>query len=423
MIPIYNLCQFFILVIAWPILALLVLLRSKYRTTLLSRLGFGLQRQLPSTPATGKTVWLHALSVGEVSSARPLVLGIRKEFPDARIVCSTTTATGLLLAKTLLKDQVDAIIPSPLDLGPVIAVFLRLIRPDLYILVETDFWPNLLTTLNKNTIPAILVNGRISERSFHRYRRAGFFFRPLFRSFDHLCLQTETDRINMERLGVDPLKLHRLGNLKFDTLSTSPAGRQACLSIHLPDNCLIFVAGSTHEGEENIIFSVYAELKKHHPDLRLILAPRNPDRCPAIAQSAGRHHLAVTLRSQEPEETTEVLLVDSIGELPWLYALADIAFVGGSMVAEGGHNPIEPAALGVPVLFGRHMEDFAEISHDLVAAGGALTVTDGKSLADTLNALLSAEDRRKTIGRLARECIERQQGVVARHLTIIRPYL
>jgi 3-deoxy-D-manno-octulosonic-acid transferase len=131
----------------------------------------------------------------------------------------------------------------------------------------------------------------------------------------------------------------------------------------------------------------------------------------------------VTLRSQEPEETTEVLLVDSIGELPWLYALADIAFVGGSMVAEGGHNPIEPAALGVPVLFGRHMEDFAEISHDLVAAGGALTVTDGKSLADTLNALLSAEDRRKTIGRLAREWIERQQGVVARHLTIIRPYL
>ena len=423
MIPIYNLCLILFLVIAWPIIALVVLLRPKYRTTFFSRLGIGLQRHLPPTPVTAKTVWIHALSVGEISSVRPLVLGLRDQFPAVRIVCSTTTTTGLSVAKTLLRDHVDAIFSSPLDLGPVIAVFLRLILPDLFILVETDFWPNLLTALNKKKIPAILVNGRISARSFSRYRRAGFFFRPIFRAFDHLCLQTETDRINMQRLGVDPHRLHCPGNLKFDTPVAAAAGTLDGLPPRNPDHRLTILAGSTHEGEEDIIFAVYAELKKRHPDLRLIVAPRHPDRCPEIARLAGRHHLSLTLRSQAPMETADVLLIDSIGELPWLYARADIAFVGGSLVAAGGHNPIEPAAHGVPVLFGRHMEDFAEISDDLVAAGGALTVADRNSLAAALNALLSSDDRRTTIGRLAREYVMRQQGVVGRHLTIIRPYL
>ncbi|MBB5349383.1 3-deoxy-D-manno-octulosonic acid transferase [Desulfoprunum benzoelyticum] len=423
MIPIYNLCQILVLVVAWPILALLVLLRPKYRKTFFFRLGIGLQRHLPSAPATGKTVWVHALSVGEVSSARSLIVGLRDQFPDVRIVCSTTTATGLAIARTLLHDHVDAIFPSPLDLRPVVARFLRLIRPDLFILVETDFWPNVLTTLNKNDIPAILVNGRVSARSLSRYRRAGFFFRPLFRSFAHLCMQTDSDRINLEGLGVEPHRLHCLGNLKFDTPVTSPAGCRDGLSLHSPDNRLTILAGSTHEGEEDIIFTIYAELKNHHPGLRLIVAPRNPERCPEIARLATRHDLSLTLRSREPQKTADVLLVDSIGELPWLYALADIAFVGGSLVAARGHNPIEPATHGVPVLFGRHMEDFAEISRDLVAAGGALTVSDRESLAEALNALLSSEDRRKIMGRHARRYVERQQGVVARHLTIIRPYL
>ena len=423
MIPIYNLCQILVLVVAWPILALLVLLRPKYRTTFFSRLGIGLQRHLPQTPAKGKTIWIHALSVGEVSSARPLVLGLRDQFPDVRIVCSTATATGLTIARTLLQGHVDAIFPSPLDLRPVVTRFLRLIRPDLFILVETDFWPNVLAALNNNNVPAILVNGRVSARSLSRYRQAGFFFRPIFRSFAHLCMQTDSDRINMERLGVEPHRLHCLGNLKFDTPLTSSAGTLDGRPTHIPDKDLIILAGSTHEGEEDIIFPVYAELKKYHPGLRLIIAPRNPERCPEIARLATRHDLSLTLRSRESDTTAEVLLIDGIGELPWLYALADIAFVGGSLVAAGGHNPIEPATHGVPVLFGHHMEDFAEISRDLVAAGGALTVTGRDSLAAALNALLSCEDRRKTMGRHARRYIERQQGVVARHLTIIRPYL
>lgn len=424
MIVLYNLCQIMVLAFFWPLLLALVPLKAKYRTTLPARLGIGLERHLPTVPATGKTVWIHALSVGEVSSARPLVIGLRREFPDIRIIFSATTATGMKTARTLLSDHVDAIIPFPLDIRPVIAGYLRQIRPDLFILLETDFWLNILTMLEQAGIPSILVNGRISAQSFSRYRRARIVVQRLFRSFTHLCMQTAIDRDNMERLGVDPGRLHCLGNLKFDALPKTADSGDQHPSVPIPAGTLVLLAGSTHEGEEDSIFSVYSELKKRYPALFLIIAPRNPQRCDEISQRAARHDLAVTLRSDNSSTNqADVLLVDSIGELPWLYARADIAFVGGSMVAAGGHNPIEPAAQGVPVLFGPHMEDFAEISHDLTLAGGALTVADQASLAEIVETLIVDENRRQTIGRQARAFVDRHRGVVERHLQVIRPYL
>jgi 3-deoxy-D-manno-octulosonic-acid transferase len=424
MITLYNLCQVVVLALFWPLLLALVLLKAKYRTTLPARLAIGLGRHLPAEPATGRTVWIHALSVGEVSSARPLVMGLRRKFPDIRIVFSTTTATGMKTAKALLSDHVDAILLFPLDLRPVIARYLRLIRPDLFILVETDFWLNILTMLERAGIPSILVNGRISARSFSRYRRGRIVVQRLFRSFTHLCMQTGIDRGNMEKLGVAPGRLHCLGNLKFDALPKVADGGDQQPAVPIPADSLVLLAGSTHEGEEDIIFSVYTELKRRYPHLFLIIAPRNPQRCDEISQRATRLDLAVTLRSGNPSSNpADVLLVDTLGELPWLYGRADIAFVGGSMVAEGGHNPIEPAAQGVPVLFGRHMEDFAEISRDLVLAGGALTVGDLASLAKTVEILIVDDARRQTIGRQARDFVDRHRGVVERHLQVISPYL
>ena len=423
MIALYNLCQLLVLALFWPLLLALLLFKAKYRTALPARLGIGLGRHLPAGPATGKTVWIHALSVGEVSSARPLVMGLRREFPDTRIVFTATTATGMKTARALLSGHVDAILPFPLDIRPVIAGYLRLIRPDLFILVETDFWLNVLTMLERAGIPSVLVNGRLSARSYSRYRRGRILVQRLFRSFTHLCMQTDIDRGHMERLGVDPGRLHCLGNLKFDALPT-PAGGDQQPPVEIPAGSLVLLAGSTHEGEEDSIFSVCAELKKRYPTLFLIIAPRNPLRCDAISQIAARYHLAVTLRSgRSSTGPADVLLVDTIGELPWLYALADIAFVGGSMVAEGGHNPIEPAAQGVPVLFGRHMDDFAEISRDLILAGGALTVADRASLAETVESLIVDNTRRQAVGHQARAFVDRHRGVVDRHLRVIRPYL
>lgn len=424
MIALYNLCQIVVLAFFWPLLLALVLLKAKYRTTLPARLGIGLGRHLPAEPPPGKTVWIHALSVGEVSSARPLVMGLRREFPDIRIIFTTTTATGMKTAKALLSAHVDAILPFPLDLRPVIAGYLRLIRPDLFILVETDFWLNILTMLERSGIPSILVNGRISARSFSRYRKARLVVQRLFRSFTQLCMQTVLDRDHMERLGVDPGRLHCLGNLKFDALPKTAGNGDRRRSLPIPAGSVVMLAGSTHEGEEDSIFSVYAELKKRYPGFFLIIAPRNPLRCDEISRIAARHQLAATLRSGSPSASpADVVLVDTLGELPWLYAQADIAFVGGSMVPEGGHNPIEPAAQGVPVLFGLHMEDFAEISRDLTLAGGALTVADRSALAESVETLIVDDNRRQTIGRQARAFVDRHRGVVERHLQVIRPYL
>ncbi len=423
MTALYNLCQLMLLALCWPLLLILALLKEKYRVTLPARLGIGLDDLLPAGTTAGRTVWVHALSVGEVSSARPLVIGLRRIFPDCRIIFSATTATGMKTARNLLSEHVDAILPFPFDLRPVISRYLKKLQPDLFILVETDFWPNLLTMLKGAGIPSILVNGRISSRSFSRYRRARPFVQYLFRSFTHLCMQTEVDRNNMERLGVDPASLHCLGNLKFDA-QPAAAGNCTCSPANpVPPESVVFIAGSTHEGEEDSIFSIYAELKKRHPNLFLIVAPRNPQRSKDLADSASRHHLVPALRSASQPQTADCLLVDTLGELPWLYGLADIAFVGGSMVEKGGHNPIEPASQGIPVLFGKHMEDFSEISRDLIRAGGALAVSDRSDLAATLESLVVSEERRHDIGRHARAFVDRQRGVVDRHLQILRQYL
>lgn len=423
MIALYTLCQLLLLALFSPLLLTMALLREKYRTTLPARLGIGLADLLPKDAAAGKTVWVHALSVGEVSSARPLVIGLRRTFPDCRILFSATTATGMRTARSLLAGHVDAILPFPLDLRPVISSYLRTLRPDLFILVETDFWPNLLTMLKAAGVPSILVNGRISARSFSRYRRVKPFVQYLFRSFTHLCMQTEVDRRNMELLGVEPGRLHCLGNLKFDAQPAAAAHGAGRTAIPAPPGSVVFIAGSTHEGEEDSIFSIVAELKKRYPELFLIIAPRNPERSREIAESAGRYHLVPALRSESQAQTADCLLIDTLGELPWLYGQADIAFVGGSLVAQGGHNPIEPASQGIPVLFGRHMEDFSEISRDLLDAGGALTVSNQSELAATLASLVASEERRHAIGLQARAFVDSQRGVVDRHLRIIHPYL
>lgn len=422
MIPLYNLCQLLFLLCTWPVLITLALLKAKYRRNCLPRLGVGLRKHLVASSG-GKTIWVHALSVGEVSSAKPLVTGLRRAFPDIRIVFSASTASGLQIAHTLLDGHVDAIIPSPFDLQPVVSSFIRIIEPDLFILVETDFWPNLLATLQRKKIPTILVNGRISERSFSSYQRFALFFRPLFQSFSHLCMQTAADKKKMQDIGVDLEKLHCPGNLKFDTFLYADENHAGIFSRFIPGHCTVFLAGSTHEGEENIIFSVCSELKKQHKNFFLILAPRDPARGKKIGQLAASYHLSCIYRSENVARPADLLILDSMGELSSLYSLADIAFVGGSMVDCGGHNPIEPACLGIPVLFGRYMEDFSEISRDLVAAGGALVISDKDIFHKTLSNLLASAEQRKQIGSLARQCIEQQRGVVDRHLEIIRQYL
>jgi 3-deoxy-D-manno-octulosonic-acid transferase len=427
MLTFYNLIQLVVLIISLPFLLAVVLLTPRYRLRTWQRLGFGL-RTLVERKRRGarQTIWLHGLSVGEVTSALPLVSGIRNHFPDAFLVFSAATRSGSKVAEQLMTDRIDLLVPFPLDILPVTASFVRLIRPDLFILVETDFWPNILTCLQRRNIPSMLVNGRISHTSMASYRRFSFFFQPIFRSFRHLCMQTETDRVNMIDLGVPDERVHTLGNLKFDTpLITGSIQPQTAQEapITMPDDSLLLVAGSTHKGEEEVVLSVFVRLKAAYPLLFLIIAPRDISRGKEIQELAAAKGITGVCRSEGSKSSQKLLILDTIGELANCYRFADIAFIGGSLPPLGGHNPIEPAVMGAPVLFGPHMEDFAEVSQDLLTAGGAQRVGGEESLFQAVSTWLADARLRKKAGLAALGCIEKQQGVIERHLQLIQTLL
>ena len=415
----YNILQLVFLPVFFPFIMLFVAGSRKYRGRIPSRLGLGLAGKVPARRFGSRRFWLHALSVGEVTSAVPLATGLRRAYPDSIIVVSVTTATGKKVADALLKGLADDIVDGPLDLLPVVHRFIKCIAPDLFILVETDFWPNLLHCLKNNGVPTLLVNGRISLRSMNRYLRMRFFFRSMFQSFSCLSMQTGRDRDNMLQFGVPQERLPILGNLKFATRTEAGACSVPEIKRLLPTRRLMFLAGSTHPGEERILMKCYIEARKLHPELYLMIAPRDPGRSKEIQELAAQHNLTVLLRSAGNYHPADMFLIDSIGELVEFYGQADIAFVGGSLVPKGGHNPIEPAAMTIPVLFGPDMTDFSEIADSLVDTGGALRVEGLLELTEGLLRLLNSPDERLKAGERARQCVLEQRDIIARHLELI----
>jgi 3-deoxy-D-manno-octulosonic-acid transferase len=425
MFVLYNILQLVLLPVFLPFIILFVLFSPKYRDRIPSRMGIALGRKIsnsgPVSPA--KTIWLHALSVGEVTSAVPLLAGLRKTYPDSRIIVSVTTRTGKGVADNLLKSIADHVIDGPFDVLPVVSHFVKHIRPDLFILVETDLWPNTLLFLKNKNIPTILVNGRISQESMAGYKRLHFFFNPMFQSFSYLCLQTKHDRDNMEAIGLPPEKLQTLGNLKFDTMAKKANPTLKTVTGLLPEGRTLFICGSTHPGEEKILIDCYAQVRKTYPELFLIIAPRDTNRSSEIRSVAEKYHLRVSLRSELSSTSADMFILDTIGELIHFYALCDIGFVGGSLVNKGGHNPIEPATMGLPVIFGQNMQDFSEIAEALISSGGATKVSDGHELAEIISKLLSSPELRTRQGKAAQQCVESQRGVIDKHLELIRQLL
>ncbi len=423
MFVLYNLFHLAGLLILFPILVVFVACSSKYRDRIPARLSLGLAKKLAPMNRSGRTIWLHALSVGEVTSAVPLVRALRKQYPTWKIVISTTTCSGKKVAAMLLAPFADTIIDGPLDLLPTVTRFINCIRPDLFILVETDFWPNILHCLNIKGIPAILVNGRISKKSMSRYQRLDFFFLPMFQAFSYLVMQTRQDKEKMEFLGVAAEKLPILGNLKFATRLQDAEAFSDLPAKLFPKERILFIAGSTHPGEENILVDCYKRLRNNFPDLFLIVAPRDPARAKEIVDLAIGQGLSTSLRSKSVFTSADIFIVDSIGELNAFYAMADLAFVGGSLVEKGGHNPVEPAAMSMPVIFGPHMEDFSEIADTLIIAGGATRVSDKEELLQTLTELLDDVERRRRMGQAAKKCVLGHKNIIANHLQLIEKVL
>ncbi|MCW5200177.1 hypothetical protein VU05_05765, partial [Desulfobulbus sp. F1] len=323
-------------------------------------------RDILTAAKSGSVIWLHALSVGEVTSALPLVKAIRENICPARIVFTAATRSGRELAEKLIKLHADLVLYSPLDVPCAVRQYLEAIKPSLFILVETDFWPNWLQQLKQRQVPVMLVNGRISAKSFAAYRRFAFFFQPMFRCFSLLSMQTAHDRSLMIELGNPAERVVCLGNLKYE-VGRGESIRLGSVSRY-DDTGHVWVCGSTHPGEEELIFAAFKTVGAYLrvcPDnlpLRLIIAPRKIERGSELVKLAHQFGLTADLRSSGTATNSNVLILDTIGELSSCYSLARLAFIGGSLVAEGGHNPIEAAVQGVPVLFGPHMDDFAEIA-------------------------------------------------------------
>jgi 3-deoxy-D-manno-octulosonic-acid transferase len=423
----YNVVQHLGMALLSVPLALFVAVTPRYRGRVLARLGRGLRAKASGLPAGRRRIWVHALSVGEVSSVVSLVRGLRNTYPDALILLSTSTRSGARYRGEVLADVVDLFFDFPFDHFLVVDHFIKTLRPDLFIQVETDFWPNFLAALTASGTPAILVNGRISAPSFRRFQRFSFFFAPLFDSFQLLSMQTAVDVDKMTALGIAPVKVCALGNLKIDAalpgFKTASCRDKAPLA--LPTGRTIIVIGSTHPGEEKILAGCLVALRREFPGIFVVLAPRNIERAPEIAALFQGLGFSVARRSEHgaSRQGHDLLLVDTMGELVAFYEQADLVFVGGSLVPFGGHNPLEPAAFGKPVLFGPHMEDFADIVREMLAEDAARQVVDVDELRQAMQALLTNSNDRERAGHRARRFVVERQGVTERHLQAIATIL
>lgn len=408
----------------------MVAVSKKRRSTCLHRLGVtqassGIENVGLRT-CEGKAIWVHALSVGETRLAVPLVKGLRHRFGGRPILFSVSTQTGFVVAKGLLNNLVDDLLFFPYDVPWSINRVADRIDPVVVLILESDIWPNFLSAMAYRRIPAILCNGRVSDRSLSRYRRLPFISKLLFSYFATICTQTEGDARRFAQLGVHPCKLRVTGNLKFDQ-DVVPASRgdekERKRALKLPPNAAVFLAGSTHRGEETVLIDAFIRLVKEYPDLRLIIAPRDPARAGAvegIARTKGLSSLSMTaIDEMAAAGSWDVMIVDTIGVLNRIYALADIAFVGGSLVAEGGHNPLEPAAFSKPVLFGPDMSDFRDISQMLLHAGGAIRVENADDIYQNIGSLMSDAEKMQGMGNNAFRLFSENKGAVGKTLAVV----
>ncbi len=382
-----------------------------YREHIAERFGF------VASPERGvKHIHFHAVSVGETLAAVPVIKSLLEDHPDWSISLSVTTPTGREQAEKHLSDQVY-ICYLPFDTGSAVRRFLRAVVPDLLVMVETELWPNLIYQCRKQNISTLLLNGRMSEKSARNYLKLASLTRQMMSRIDLVLAQFDEDASRFVTLGCKPDSVLTLGNLKFDAKLSDELRQRAPqqrVDWQMADRP-IWIAASTHPGEEESILEVHKRLLDIFPQLLLILVPRHPQRCPEVESLVAGQSLSYQLRSalQESEtllEQSQVLILDTLGELALFYGMTDIAFVGGSLVRHGGHNPIEPALWQLPILTGTHCYNFLEITAQLLRAGALCQCADNEELYLKLVQLLSDPELRQRMGRASQPVIAANQG-------------
>ncbi len=403
-----------------PVLAFKRLRPDGYGRSLGQRLGrFG--EGLPREPRC----WIHAVSVGEAATAVPLVEAITRRWPQLGIVMTTVTPTGArIVADRLAGRAVHRYFPIDLP-GPVRRA-LDAVNPRFFLCMETELWPNLLRALAARGVPSMIANGRISDRSFRRYRLVRFFTARMLAHVRVLAMQSEEDARRIIALGARPERVVVTGNIKNDLIPPEGGGDALWQRLlGLDDGEPVWVAGSTHRGEEAIVLDVYLHLRARVPTLTLVLAPRHPERVAEVERLVRERRLQPVRRSELPKSQARgaVIIVDTVGELAQIYRVASVVFVGGSLAPTGGHNMLEPALLRKPVLFGPHTTNFRESAELLLEAEGALVARDGAELEAHVGALLMDAERRRLMGEAAFKAVAGRRGAIKHTLELVERYL
>ena len=420
---VYNVLITLAFLIALPALPLLLLGGERFRAGLRQRLGwYSSDSAIPFKPP--RPLWIHAASVGEVTSIRALSEQLKRRFPDRAIIVSTLTYTGNLTARQ--NPAIDRVIYLPLDLWWTVRRALAVFDPAVLILIETEIWPNLLRQAHRKGLPTILLSGRVSEKAFNNYCRLIWFFKGVFRSLQACGMQSEIDRQRIIRLGAEPNRVSITGNLKLAAVlnNGTAAGDNICEK--KPADSWILVIGSSHRGEEEIVCAAFKTLKRQFPRLRMILAPRHPQRFAEVEKLLVASGLSFDKKSSigtQRKFQHDVLFLDTIGDLERFYADADLAFVGGSLVDAGGHNLLEPARSGKPVLFGPYTSNVKMLALKLKQNGGGFEVRGEEDLVREITGLLSDSQKRRIAGQKAYEVAATDNTVIDQSLNIVAGYL
>ncbi len=418
MYPIYTL----LLYLALPGVLLRLLWRSRrapaYRERWRERFG-----RVPFTPPPGG-VWIHAVSVGEVQAIAPLVHLLLERHPDRAVTLTTTTPTGSEQVRRLFGERVFHAY-MPWDLPPFLEAFLRRVRPAQFLMVETEVWPNLLRQCRRHGVRTLLANARLSERSLRGYRRFGRFAHQVFGQIHQVAAQSEADAARFRALGVPAERIAVTGSIKFDIGVPASVVEQVEVMRRAWSGRPVWVAASTHEGEEEIVLAAHARLRKVLPEALLVLVPRHPERFDRVVSAIIRagHQPVRRSAGELPGPDDPVYLADTMGELPVLLGAADAAFIGGSLARVGGHNMLEAAAQGVPVCFGPHTYNFALISRMLLDCGAAREVNDAEELAAVMADWLGDASRRAEAGEAGRAVVERNRGALQRLYALLEAAL
>ncbi len=408
-----------LLFLATPLLVLRLLARGvrsrPYHRRWPERFGFF------RAPGFSGSLWVHAVSVGEVNAAEPLIKALRRDYPDAPLVITTVTPTGTARVHQLFGDSVFHVY-LPYDLPFAVARFLKKIRPRLALIVETEIWPNLYAACHRRGIPLMIVNARLSERSLRGYRPLRGLLRSALSCVSLIAAQSRTDAARYRLLGGTSQQVIVTGNMKSDMPIPDGATAEAReMREHWGPRRPVWVAASTHEGEELAVLEAHLQVLKRLPDALLLLAPRHPERFKLVEHAVRSLGFAVTTRSADgmPSASSHVFVIDAMGQLIPFYAASDVAFVGGSLVPIGGHNALEPAALAVPVLVGPYTFNSEEITSGLIEQGGAERVDDASQLGPCVLRVLLDKDGRQRMGQAALQAFERERGTVQRVMQLI----